>query len=215
MQVSASDSKLSLASLDPGTGGIFSVGALWNAFIAGLVIFFVVSIVEQVAASAQVRGGHLMRARWARSLWRCPASVRVPAVSVWRVQETQPMSRWPFGHVSRPTLSGPHPPDPGQRRRSGARGPAAVDVGRQDKKGVSPNVATIWCATARRAHSCSSTPPNLPNVPDKDRERRDAVRVTVAASRAGTSVASTLAGVLETAEIMGRRCRLPWHGSDE
>jgi len=53
MAVSASDSKLSLASLDPGTGGIFSVGALWNAFIAGLVIFFVVSIVEQVAASAQ------------------------------------------------------------------------------------------------------------------------------------------------------------------
>lgn len=50
-----SDGKLSLASLDPGdgSGGVLSLGALWGAFIAGLVLFFVYSIVEQVALSTQ------------------------------------------------------------------------------------------------------------------------------------------------------------------
>ena len=47
--VGTSDGKLSLASLDPGTGGFFSLGNLWSAFIAGLVLFFIHSIVEQVA----------------------------------------------------------------------------------------------------------------------------------------------------------------------
>ena len=48
-----SDGKLSLASIDPGTGGLLSVGNLWNAFIAGLVLFFIYSIVEQVALTTQ------------------------------------------------------------------------------------------------------------------------------------------------------------------
>ena len=52
--VGTSDGKLSLASLDPGTGGLLSLGNLWNGFIAGLVLFFIHSIVEQVALSTQV-----------------------------------------------------------------------------------------------------------------------------------------------------------------
>jgi len=48
-----SDGKLSLASLDPGTGGLLSIGTLWNGFIAALVLFFVWSIVEQVGLSQQ------------------------------------------------------------------------------------------------------------------------------------------------------------------
>ena len=51
--VGSSDGKLSLASIDPGTGGALSVGALWNGFIAALVLFFVYSIVEQGAISTQ------------------------------------------------------------------------------------------------------------------------------------------------------------------
>lgn len=47
------DGKVSLASLDPGEGGYFSVGMLWNGFIAGLILFFVVSIIEQVAIATQ------------------------------------------------------------------------------------------------------------------------------------------------------------------
>ena len=48
-----SDGKLSLASLDPGTGRLLSVSNLWNGFILLLILFFVYSIVEQVARSAQ------------------------------------------------------------------------------------------------------------------------------------------------------------------
>jgi len=51
--VSFSDGKFSLDSLDPGTGGILSVGNLWNGFIVGLVLFFVYSIVDQMAQSKQ------------------------------------------------------------------------------------------------------------------------------------------------------------------
>jgi len=51
--VGLSDGKLSLASLDPGTGGVLSLGNLWGMFIAGLVLFFVYSIVEQVALATQ------------------------------------------------------------------------------------------------------------------------------------------------------------------
>eukprot|EP00325_Prymnesiales_sp_UTEX-LB-985_P033788 CAMPEP_0174739230 /NCGR_PEP_ID=MMETSP1094-20130205/71241_1 /TAXON_ID=156173 /ORGANISM="Chrysochromulina brevifilum, Strain UTEX LB 985" /LENGTH=564 /DNA_ID=CAMNT_0015942761 /DNA_START=69 /DNA_END=1763 /DNA_ORIENTATION=- len=51
--VSNSDGKLSLAALDPGTGKMLSPGNLWNGFIVLLVLFFVYSIVEQVAISAQ------------------------------------------------------------------------------------------------------------------------------------------------------------------
>ena len=51
--VSASDGKLSLASIDPGAGGVLSAGVIWNGFIAALVIFFMCSIVEQVAISMQ------------------------------------------------------------------------------------------------------------------------------------------------------------------
>ena len=57
--VSATDGKISLGSLDPGEGKYFTPGNLWNAFIAGLVLFFVVSIVEQMAKSKQVRHGHV------------------------------------------------------------------------------------------------------------------------------------------------------------
>ena len=50
--VGTSDGKLSLASLDPGSGSLldagYVMGLLWNAFIAGLILFFVYSIVEQV-----------------------------------------------------------------------------------------------------------------------------------------------------------------------
>lgn len=50
---SYSDGKFSLASLDPGTGGLLSVGNLWNGFIVGLVLFFLYSIIEQMAKSKQ------------------------------------------------------------------------------------------------------------------------------------------------------------------
>jgi len=49
----STDGKLSLASLDPGTGSVFSVGNLWNGFIASLVLFFIYSIVLQVALQTQ------------------------------------------------------------------------------------------------------------------------------------------------------------------
>ena len=52
--VGTSDGKLSLAGLDPGTGGVLSFGMLWNLFIAGLVCFFVYSIVEQVGLQTQI-----------------------------------------------------------------------------------------------------------------------------------------------------------------
>ena len=50
---SRTDGKLSLASIDPGEGGILSPGNVWNGFIAALVLFFVVTIVEQVAKARQ------------------------------------------------------------------------------------------------------------------------------------------------------------------
>lgn len=48
------DGKLTLASLDPGTGSILSFENLWNASLAGLIIFFLVSIIDQMAKSKQV-----------------------------------------------------------------------------------------------------------------------------------------------------------------
>jgi len=51
--VSFSDSKVSLAGLDPGMGNLLSLGTLWNAFIVVLILFFVYSIIEQVAIQAQ------------------------------------------------------------------------------------------------------------------------------------------------------------------
>ena len=51
--VGTSDGRLSLASLDPGTGSVLSFGTLWNLFIAGLVAFFINSIVEQVGLQTQ------------------------------------------------------------------------------------------------------------------------------------------------------------------
>jgi len=51
--VSLSDGKVSLDALDPGTGNILSPGNLWNGFILLLVLFFVYSIVEQVAINSQ------------------------------------------------------------------------------------------------------------------------------------------------------------------
>jgi len=51
--VSRSDGKVSLAALDPGTGSVLSPGNLWNGFIFLLVLFFIYSIVEQVAISWQ------------------------------------------------------------------------------------------------------------------------------------------------------------------
>ena len=49
--------KLSLGSLDPGEGGLFSVGTLWGLFIVGLILFFVYSIVEQVRPAGRARPG--------------------------------------------------------------------------------------------------------------------------------------------------------------
>jgi len=50
---STTDGKLSLASLDPGSGGILSFGNLWNVFLVALILFFVVSIVDQLAKAEQ------------------------------------------------------------------------------------------------------------------------------------------------------------------
>ena len=50
---SSTDGKMSIASLDPGTGELLSFGNLWNIFLAGLILFFVVSIVDQVASMTQ------------------------------------------------------------------------------------------------------------------------------------------------------------------
>ena len=65
--------KLSLASLDPGTGSLFSVGNLWNAFIAGLICFFIYSIVEQVAIMAQAEYDSEQVAALEASLSAAPA----------------------------------------------------------------------------------------------------------------------------------------------
>merc|ERR1719238_79979 len=50
---SRTDGKLSLASIDPGEGGLLSPSNLWNGFLAALILFFVVTIVEQVAKVRQ------------------------------------------------------------------------------------------------------------------------------------------------------------------
>jgi len=50
---SKTDSKMSIASLDPGTGELLSLGTLWNVFLASLILFFIVSIVDQVASMTQ------------------------------------------------------------------------------------------------------------------------------------------------------------------
>ena len=44
---------MSLASLDPGDGRLLSFGNLWGAFIVALILFFIVSIVDQVAKLRQ------------------------------------------------------------------------------------------------------------------------------------------------------------------
>jgi len=51
--VSSTDGRLSLGSLDPGSGGLLSPGNLWNGFIACLCLFFVLTIIDQVASSKQ------------------------------------------------------------------------------------------------------------------------------------------------------------------
>jgi len=51
--VSATDGKISLASIDPGSGDILTLGNLWNGFIAALVLFFAFTIVDQLAKSKQ------------------------------------------------------------------------------------------------------------------------------------------------------------------
>merc|ERR1712228_673373 len=49
---SRTDGKVSLGSLDPGTGSsIFKT--LWEIFIVGLILFFVCSVVEQLARTKQ------------------------------------------------------------------------------------------------------------------------------------------------------------------
>ena len=50
---SATDGKLSLASLDAGDGGLISIGTAWNTLLAALVGFFVLSIVDQLAKGRQ------------------------------------------------------------------------------------------------------------------------------------------------------------------
>mmetsp|Transcript_29225 Transcript_29225/g.56453 ORF Transcript_29225/g.56453 Transcript_29225/m.56453 type:complete len:498 (+) Transcript_29225:137-1630(+) len=51
---SATDGKLSLASLDPGSASsVFSLSTAWNLFLAALVLFFALSIVEQLAKAEQ------------------------------------------------------------------------------------------------------------------------------------------------------------------
>ena len=51
---SKTDNKMSIASLDPGTGELLSFGNLWNVFLASLILFFIVSIVDQVASMTQL-----------------------------------------------------------------------------------------------------------------------------------------------------------------
>lgn len=50
---SRTDGKLSLASIDPGEGSLLSFGTLWNIFLASLILYFVISIVDQVAQMRQ------------------------------------------------------------------------------------------------------------------------------------------------------------------
>ena len=77
-----SDGKLSLGSLDPGSGSIFSLGALWNGFIAGLICFFIYSIVEQVAINAQASiAAERVEALEAELLSRKPATSRMASPS--------------------------------------------------------------------------------------------------------------------------------------
>ena len=47
------DDRLSLHSLDPGDGSWLNFGTLWNALIAGLILFFVYTVVEAMARSKQ------------------------------------------------------------------------------------------------------------------------------------------------------------------
>ena len=47
------DARLSLHSLDPGDGSWLNFGTLWNALIAGLILFFVYTVVEAMARAKQ------------------------------------------------------------------------------------------------------------------------------------------------------------------
>ena len=47
------DDRLSLHSLDPGDGSWLNFGTLWNALIAGLILFFVYTVVEAMARAKQ------------------------------------------------------------------------------------------------------------------------------------------------------------------
>jgi hypothetical protein len=49
---SATDGKVSLSSLDPGAGGSI-LGTLWDLFLAGMILYFAVSIIEHLAKSRQ------------------------------------------------------------------------------------------------------------------------------------------------------------------
>lgn len=51
--MSRADKKLSLGSLDPGSGSLLSPGNLWNGFIMCMVVFFFVTIIDQVAKAKQ------------------------------------------------------------------------------------------------------------------------------------------------------------------
>jgi len=50
---SVSDGKFSIASLDPGEASIISPGLLWNGFLACLILFFLYSIIDQMAKQKQ------------------------------------------------------------------------------------------------------------------------------------------------------------------
>lgn len=101
--------KLSLASLDPGTGSLFSVGNLWNAFIAGLICFFIYSIVEQVAIMAQAEYDSEQVAALEASLSAAPAKAR--AASSRRVASPAPSrAKSPATTTTKKAASAKKPP---------------------------------------------------------------------------------------------------------
>uniref|UniRef100_A0A7S3EXK5 EF-hand domain-containing protein n=1 Tax=Haptolina ericina TaxID=156174 RepID=A0A7S3EXK5_9EUKA len=65
---SGTDGKLSYDSLDPGSGRILSLGNLWNGFIVALVLFFLYSIVDQMAKAKQAEKDEIVMAEYEAKL---------------------------------------------------------------------------------------------------------------------------------------------------
>ena len=94
---SRTDGKLSLASIDPGEGGLLSPSNLWNGFLAALILFFVVTIVEQVAKVRQNEADakELEATPAAEKRPRPPCVRTAPHRPPWAIGTLRPLLRLP------------------------------------------------------------------------------------------------------------------------